>query len=180
MRIVDGKLDLARQIESPNFDKRPEGHISLIVVHCISLPAGHFGNDFVERLFCNQLRGDEHPDFTDLPNLKVSSHLFVRRDGEVLQFVPFHLRAWHAGQSCHQGRQDCNDYSVGIELEGIDSGAYTDAQYEVLAEICSIMLTTWQLEIQSIVGHSDIAPERKEDPGPGFDWQRLQAQLEVE
>lgn len=180
MNIIDGMLDAAEQISSPNFDERPESAIALIVIHCISLPAGHFGNRYVEKLFCNQLKGTEHKDFYNLPKLKVASHLFIRRNGEMIQFVPFYKRAWHAGISSFQGRKNCNDFSVGIELEGMDSGLYTDKQYEILGQICSIMCAHWSLNEDAIVAHSDIAPGRKSDPGPGFDWNRLRDGLKIE
>jgi len=173
MRIFEGILDQAKQIASPNCDERPLKEISLVVIHCISLPAGHFGNTYVEKLFCNEISGDEHPDFCDLPCLKVSSHLFIRRNGEIIQFVPFHKRAWHAGKSEFRGRENCNDFSVGIELEGIDTGEYSQHQYEILGEICSIMQSQWSLDRDVFVAHSDIAPNRKSDPGPGFDWDKL-------
>ncbi|MFT7687843.1 MAG: AmpD protein [Candidatus Azotimanducaceae bacterium] len=173
MQIIEGMLSQAIQIPSPNCDERPEREISLVVIHCISLPAGHFGNDYVEKLFCNQITGNEHEDFCDLSNLKVSSHLFIRRSGEVIQFVPFHQRAWHAGVSEFRGRDHCNDFSVGIELEGVDCGEYSPHQYEILGQICSIMQSQWSLDQDVFVAHSDIAPNRKSDPGPGFDWARL-------
>jgi len=173
MQIHDGKLSIARQINCPNFDERPDGEVSLIVIHCISLPAAHFGSNYVEALFCNEISGTEHDDFGELGDLKVSSHLFIRRDGEVLQFVAFDKRAWHAGNSSYRGRSNCNDYSVGVELEGVEDGEYADSQYSILRQICQEMLKTWSLGPESIVGHCDIAPGRKTDPGDGFDWNRL-------
>jgi AmpD protein len=177
MLIRNGEIDIARQIICSNCDDRPDNEISLIVVHCISLPAGNYDTDFVEALFCNHLQCSAHPDFADLEGLKVSSHLFIRRDGTVLQFVPFHRRAWHAGKSNYAGRESCNDFSVGIELEGVEDGEYADEQYCVLANICQVMLASWSLDSSRIVGHSDIAPGRKKDPGPGFDWDRLKDKL---
>ena len=177
LNIISGRLDIARQVTSPNCNRRPNDEISLIVIHGISLPAGHFGSRYVEALFCNQLKGTEHGDFVELDELKVSSHLFIQRTGEVIQFVPFHLRAWHAGKSIYQGREECNDFSVGIELEGTENDEYADRQYKVLIDICHLMLATWFLGKEAIVGHSDIAPGRKKDPGAGFDWPRLRAGL---
>lgn len=180
MRIRDGIISEVKQVPSSNCDARPDGEISLIVIHCISLPAGHFDTDYVEALFCNQLDCNAHQDFADLDGVKVSSHLFIRRDGQVLQFVPFQLRAWHAGKSSFLGRENCNDFSVGIELEGVEDGEYADRQYEVLADVCRVMLKKWSLDSSRITGHSDIAPGRKRDPGPGFDWERLRGKLRDE
>jgi len=173
MKIADGWLEGARRVVSPNCDARPNAESSLIVVHCISLPAGHFGNDYVEQLFTNCLDCSEHDDFDDIRQLRVSSHLFIRRDGLVTQFVPFHQRAWHAGESSFMGRSQCNDFSIGVELEGVDSGEYTDRQYEALTNVCRLLIANCSIPADHIVGHSDIAPGRKTDPGPGFDWQRL-------
>ncbi len=177
MQISKDRLDIARQIKSPNFDDRPSSEISIIVIHCISLPAGHFGSDFVENLFCNKLDEGSHGDFNDLAGLKVSSHLFIRRNGDVIQFVPFSKRAWHAGKSTFRGRDNCNDFSIGIELEGIENCAYTDTQYNRLRDICREMSSTFNISSDDIVGHSDIAPGRKSDPGERFDWQRLKEGL---
>jgi len=177
MKINTGQLDIAEQAISPNFDSRPENEVSLIVIHCISLPAGHYGSDYVRALFCNELDCLAHDDFVDLQEVKVSSHLFIHRTGLVTQFVPFEKRAWHAGQSVHRGRENCNDFSVGIELEGIDTKTFTDEQYKTLLEVCQEMLDFWSLDLADIVGHSEIAPGRKTDPGLGFDWHRLRSQL---
>jgi AmpD protein len=174
MEIANGLLSTARFCASANCDDRPGNEISLIVVHSISLPAGHYGGDYIEALFCNRLAVDDHADFLDLAGLKVSSHLLIRRDGYLLQFVPIHKRAWHAGESSYRGRPDCNDFSVGIELEGTDMSGYRDVQYDVLAEVCRVLCRQYGIATTSIVGHSDIAPGRKTDPGPGFDWRRLQ------
>lgn len=173
MNIVNGRLSAARQVDSPNCDARPGQEVSLIVIHNISLPAGHFGTDYVEQLFCNELSCDAHPDFRDLGNLRVSSHLLVRRDGSVIQFVPFHKRAWHAGKSHYQGRENCNDFSVGIELEGTDDSGYCGVQYSVLADICKDLARVYGVSLADITGHCDIAPGRKTDPGPSFQWERL-------
>jgi AmpD protein len=177
MTIKAGQLDIAQQATSPNFDSRPDNEISLIVIHCISLPAGHYGSDYVRALFCNELDCRSHLDFEDLQGVRVSSHLLIHRTGEITQFVPFTRRAWHAGESEHQGRKNCNDFSVGIELEGIDTATFTDEQYKSLLEVCQEMLDCWTLDVADIVGHSEIAPGRKTDPGVGFDWNRLRSGL---
>jgi AmpD protein len=165
---------------SPNFDERPDAEdISLLVIHCISLPPGEFGQNFISQLFCNQLKPNDHPYFEAIHQLKVSAHLLIKRDGGCVQFVPFNQRAWHAGQSCYQGRERCNDFSIGIELEGTESLAYTDAQYKQLSEIINTLLAAYpNLSLQKITGHSDIAPGRKTDPGESFNWPRLYALLE--
>lgn len=170
--ITSGLVKEARQHLSPNCDSRPdESDISLIVIHGISLPPGKFGKDYIDQLFCNQLNPDEHPYFKDVSELKVSSHLLIRRDGEVVQYVPFQKRAWHAGVSCYEKRDCCNDYSIGIEMEGEDETPYTDIQYQVLATIIKDLIKSYpELNEQTITGHSDIAPGRKTDPGEAFDW----------
>lgn len=170
-----GLLQPARQCPSPNQDARPDAKpLELIVIHGISLPPGDFGGPHVEELFCNRLDWDAHPYFAEIRGLCVSAHLFIRRDGEVVQFVPFHRRAWHAGESAFRGRLRCNDFSVGIEVEGEDGTAYEDAQYAALAAVCGALLETFpSLNGRCIAGHSDIAPGRKTDPGPAFDWMRL-------
>jgi len=177
MKINAGQLDIAQQAISPNFDDRPQDEVSLIVIHCISLPAGHFGSDYVRQLFCNELNCTAHEDFADLQGVRVSSHLLIRRTGDITQFVPFDKRAWHAGQSSYKGRENCNNFSVGIELEGIDTGTFTDEQYNSLLEVCQEMLNSWSIDVDHIVGHSEIAPGRKTDPGSGFDWGRLRSEL---
>jgi AmpD protein len=179
MLIRDHWLDSAKQVRSPNFDARPKpSDISLIVIHCISLPPGEFGGDFIDRLFCNCLDPKDHPYFEDIYRLKVSAHLLIGRDGKITQYVPFDQRAWHAGVSEFQGRSRCNDYSIGIELEGTDTGAYEDRQYAVLGDVIDTLLHTYLgLSRQRIVGHNNIAPGRKTDPGPQFDWARLQRLL---
>ena len=167
-----GLLAGAKQQASPNYDTRPDStDISLIVIHGISLPPGQFGGDYIDQLFCNQLNPDEHPYFKDIAGLKVSSHLLIRRNGEIVQYVPFHQRAWHAGVSCYQDREGCNDFSIGIELEGDDETPYTAIQYQVLSETTRALLAAYPgLNETQIAGHSDIAPGRKTDPGPFFDW----------
>ncbi len=170
-----GLLDAARQCPSPNRDARPAADdIGLIVIHGISLPPGEFGGDAIDRLFTNTLDPNEHPYFAEIARLRVSAHLLIRRDGEVVQYVPFHERAWHAGRSCWGGREECNDFAIGIELEGTDDTPYTDAQYERLAQVVGALVTAYPaLTKQRLAGHRDIAPGRKTDPGPAFDWQRL-------
>ncbi len=170
----------ARQVPSPNCDERPQsGEIELIVIHGISLPPGHYGGGEIDRLFTNTLDPGEHPYFADIARLEVSSHLLIRRDGELVQYVPFSKRAWHAGQSCYRGRVACNDYSIGIELEGQDDVPYTTVPYERLAEVVQLLVSAWPgLSLEHIAGHCDIAPGRKTDPGPAFDWQALRARLD--
>jgi AmpD protein len=176
---IDKKTGLvqgARQVDSPNCDDRPHaGDPELLVIHGISLPPGEFGGPWIDRMFTNTLPADAHPYFAQIAHLKVSTHLLIRRDGELIQYVPLHMRAWHAGQSCFQGRDACNDYSIGIELEGTDEEAYTEEQYRKLNQLVASLLATYpSLSADRIVGHSDIAPGRKTDPGEAFDWQRLQ------
>lgn len=164
----------ARQVPSPNVDDRPpETEITLLVVHNISLPPGVFGGDAVLRLFTNTLDWASHPAYEPLRALRVSAHFFVRRTGEVIQFVPCGRRAWHAGESEWRGRPRCNDFSIGIELEGTDTAAYADVQYYRLARLAVALRRRYP--IADMVGHSDVAPARKTDPGPAFDWLRLQA-----
>ncbi len=173
-----GWLEGADKIPSPNFNQRPEGEpISLLVIHNISLPPGEFGNDCIERFFTNQLSPDEHPYFQTIAELTVSAHLLIKRTGDLVQFVSFNDRAWHAGVSCFKGREQCNDFSIGIELEGTDDLPYTEAQYSVLNRVVQSLCHRYPLITRErMVGHCDIAPGRKTDPGPAFDWQRLQIQ----
>ncbi|MBN2702348.1 MAG: 1,6-anhydro-N-acetylmuramyl-L-alanine amidase AmpD [Methylothermaceae bacterium] len=172
--IQGGWLKSVKQVPSPNQDERPSGEISLLVIHCISLPPGEFGGTYVDRLFTNRLNFKGHPYFAEIAGLKVSSHLLIDRHGHTTQYVPFHRRAWHAGVSCFQERECCNDFSIGIELEGIETFPYTDAQYATLGRVIHTLLDTYpELSPNRIVGHSDIAPGRKIDPGPSFDWKRL-------
>ncbi|HEY8036097.1 MAG TPA: 1,6-anhydro-N-acetylmuramyl-L-alanine amidase AmpD [Methylobacter sp.] len=175
MRIDRHRLTDITQTPSPNFDERPDpADISLLVIHCISLPPGKFGDHYIDRLFCNQLDPDEHPYFKDVYQLTVSAHLLIKRDGSCVQYVPFDKRAWHAGKSTYEGRERCNDFSIGIELEGTEFVDYTDQQYVQLAAVTRILLEAYpKLSAQRITGHSDIAPGRKTDPGASFDWQRL-------
>lgn len=168
-RIQKGCLDGARFIASPYFNERPIGEmITLLVIHNISLPPKQYGGPYVEQLFTGNLNPKEHVYFSTIYHLEVSSHLFIRRDGEVVQFVSFDKRAWHAGQSCFEGKANCNDYSIGIELEGCDFEPFNEIQYQQLAKITQCLKHYYP--IQTIVGHSDIAPIRKTDPGPYFDW----------
>jgi len=168
-------LQGARRVLSPNCDDRPAGTpISLIVVHGISLPPGEYGGPWIDDLFCNRLDAGAHPHFRGLATLKVSSHLLIRRDGELVQYVPFSKRAWHAGESCYRERSACNDFSIGIELEGQDEEPYTDEQYRQLAAVISVLRRHYpHIVPDALVGHSDIAPGRKTDPGPAFDWEKL-------
>lgn len=170
-----GLLAAARQRSSPNQDERPPGVApELIVIHSISLPPGEFGGPWIDRLFHNRLVPSEHPYFAQIIGLRVSAHLLIRRHGELLQYVPFHRRAWHAGESSWCGRARCNDFSVGIELEGTDQGSYSAAQYRRLAASIRALCRAYPgLSPERVVGHSDIAPGRKTDPGPGFDHARL-------
>jgi AmpD protein len=171
-----GWLTTARPVPSPNYDSRPaDTAITLIVIHNISLPPNEFGGPWIEDLFCNQLDPAAHPYFQAIHELRVSAHLLIRRDGELLQFVPLQQRAWHAGVSCFQGRERCNDFSIGIELEGADTLPYTREQYQQLAQVITILRQHYPtLPDSGLTGHSDIAPGRKTDPGPAFDWDRLQ------
>jgi N-acetyl-anhydromuramoyl-L-alanine amidase len=176
-----GRLRGARFVASPNCDARPDpADVSLLVVHAISLPPGRFGGGFVDRLFTNTLDPAAHPYFRQIHGLRVSSHLCVFRDGAVTQYVPFDRRAWHAGASCFEGRPRCNDFSIGIELEGCDERPFEDRQYRRLAAIARVLMRAWPaITPARIVGHSDIAPGRKTDPGPCFDWIRFDAELEA-
>ena len=165
-----------RQVLSPNHDDRPPGtEISLLVLHSISLPRGQYRGDAVERLFTNRLDPASHPSFADLKGVRVSSHFLIRRDGELIQFVPVEKRAWHAGASSWRGRERCNDFSVGIELEGTDDSAFADPQYFCLSKLVRNLLEV--LPLREIAAHSDVAPDRKSDPGTQFDWRRLFAAL---
>jgi AmpD protein len=173
---VLGRLPAARFVASPNCDERPTGeHITLLVVHSISLPPGRYSGDAVADLFTNRLDPSAHPYFAELAKLRVSAHFFVRRGGELIQFVPTSMRAWHAGLSAWKGRERCNDFSVGIELEGTDTTPFTAAQYRVLARLTRALQAVHP--ITDIVGHADVAPGRKTDPGPGFDWVRYRMLL---
>jgi len=170
-----GLIQPAQQCRSPNQDDRPGGcDPELLVIHAISLPPGNFGGPYIEQLFTNCLDRDEHPYFREIDGMRVSAHLLLRRDGSLMQFVPFSRRAWHAGNSAFRGRDRCNDFSIGIELEGTDDDAYTDPQYQQLTSVVNVLCDTYAgLSARTIAGHCDIAPGRKSDPGPAFDWMRL-------
>ena len=172
--LATGLMRGAKQIASPNYDARPAGvEADLIVIHGISLPPGEFGGPWIERLFTNTLPAEIHPYFAEVAPLRVSSHLVVQRDGALTQYVSFADRAWHAGQSNYQGRAACNDFSVGVELEGADTLPYEATQYEALAAVVAALCAAYpRLSADRLVGHSDIAPGRKTDPGPAFDWPR--------
>jgi AmpD protein len=173
---ADGLLHGVRQVASPNCDERPPGSaVTLLVLHSISVPPGEYGGDAIERLFTNRLDPDAHPYFKEVFSLKVSAHFLVRRDGEVVQFVPVHRRAWHAGESAWRGRRRCNDFSIGVELEGTDAAAFEDVQYERLIPLIGALRSV--LPLQDAAAHSDIAPGRKTDPGPRFDWALVLAEL---
>lgn len=169
-----GVLEGAHQIPSPNFDERPAGAaVELLVIHNISLPPGQYGGPGIVDLFTNRLDPQAHPYFREIAGLRVSSHFLIRRDGELIQFVPCTMRAWHAGQSQWCGRNRCNDFSIGIELEGADELPFEDVQYVVAADLARLL---WQnYPIRDCVGHSDISPGRKTDPGPHFDWARFRS-----
>lgn len=172
--LETGLMRGARQIASPNYDSRPTGvEANLIVVHGISLPPGEFGGPWIDRLFTNTLPAELHPYFAEVGSQRVSSHLVVNRDGAVTQYVSFTERAWHAGKSIYQGREACNDFSVGVELEGTDTLSYEAPQYGALAQVVAALCAAYpRLSPDRLVGHSDIAPGRKTDPGPAFDWPR--------
>jgi len=174
-----GTLSEAEFIASPNFDERPNPEdISLIVIHNISLPPGEFGGPWISDLFTNKLDPNYHPFFREIHEMEVSSHALIRRDGSIIQYVPFHKRAWHAGKSNYQGRERCNDFSIGIELEGSDHTPFEDSQYLQLNRLIKALWSTYDtLSSEALSGHSDIAPGRKTDPGPFFDWSRLRKLL---
>jgi AmpD protein len=172
----DGLIAGCRYVASPNHDERPPGEeATLLVVHSISLPPGEYGGDAIERFFTNCLDPAAHPYFREICALEVSSHFVIRRDGELVQFVPTPRRAWHAGVSRWRGRERCNDFSIGVELEGTDDAGFADAQYRALIELVPALRARHPL--RDLAAHSDIAPGRKTDPGPGFDWPRLLAAL---
>lgn len=160
---------------SPNFNNRPEGsEIDLIVIHSISLPPGEYGGCFINDFFCNQLDASVHPYFQEIKDLQVSAHLLINRKGKLTQFVSFLDRAWHAGRSSFEGRENCNDFSIGIELEGLEGSTFEEAQYRTLAKTCITLMQHFPaINADRICGHSDIAPGRKIDPGVGFDWQHF-------
>ena len=176
VELQSGWLPGTRRVDSPNFDARPGDEApSLLVLHAISLPPGEYGGAAIEQLFTNRLDPQAHPYYAGLRDLRVSAHFLVRRDGELVQFVATDRRAWHAGVSSWRGRARCNDFSVGVELEGTDTEAFTPEQYERLAGLVVALRRT--LPLRDVAAHSEIAPGRKTDPGPHFDWQRLLARL---
>ncbi|MBS3802960.1 MAG: 1,6-anhydro-N-acetylmuramyl-L-alanine amidase AmpD [Oleiphilaceae bacterium] len=177
---VSGRLSGARWCPSPNFGARPSDcGISLLVIHNISLPPGQYAGPAIEQFFCNQLDPREHPYFESIAGMQVSSHLLIRRDGECVQFVNLRDRAWHAGRSSFEGRPECNDYSIGIELEGTDHESYTELQYQTLDRVSRQIMAAWPaITGARVTGHSDIAPGRKTDPGPAFDWQGYRQRLQ--
>lgn len=174
-----GWLQSAEVIRSPNFDARPDNaQIRLIVVHCISLPPGEYGGGHIQDFFCNNLQVDTHPYFESICQMTVSAHCLIERDGNVIQFVSFEDRAWHAGESQWRGESACNDFSIGIELEGCDHQSYEASQYRSLADLISLLRERYaDIDSDAVTGHSDIAPARKTDPGPAFDWARLRQLL---
>lgn len=174
---VSGLIQGARFVSSPNCDSRPDGApIDTLVIHSISLPPGKFGGPAIEQLFCNCLNPDEHSYYREIKDLKVSAHVLIRRNGELVQFVPLHQRAWHAGQSYCEGRTRINDFSIGIELEGADNLPFEEVQYESLVRFTNVLRRVYPaITPERIYGHCDIAPGRKTDPGPMFDWKRYLA-----
>ena len=174
MKIKNHRLQDINFLESPNFNDRPlDEDISLLVIHSISLPPKKYDTDHIERFFLNELDFSSHNFYKNIDDMKVSAHVLIKRNGEVIQFVPFNKRAWHAGVSSYKGKNDCNNFSIGIELEGSDDDIFEDIQYEQLSLITSLLITEYDLITKdNIKGHSDIAPERKTDPGVLFDWDR--------
>ncbi|MGY3858190.1 1,6-anhydro-N-acetylmuramyl-L-alanine amidase AmpD [Aeromonas intestinalis] len=179
---ADGWCEQASRVPSPHHNERTSpDDISLLVVHGISLPPGQFGGPWIDDLFLGRLDPDAHPYFADIHQLKVSAHCLIRRDGELVQYVPFGARAWHAGVSSWEGREACNDFSIGIELEGTDEAPYSDAQYEVLVGLSRAISRHYpSITAERIVGHCDIAPGRKSDPGESFEWDRYKSLLNFE
>ena len=178
-QVIDGQLIGARQIASPNYNQRPEQtEIQLLVVHNISLPPSQFGGGYIEQFLQNQLDWSVHPYFQTIEGMQVSTHLLILRSGEVLQFVNFNDRAWHAGRSTYLAKKECNDYSIGIELEGSDDTPFEEVQYTVLAEVIGVLQAAYPKILQHLAGHSDIAPGRKTDPGPFFDWAKTRALIQ--
>lgn len=178
LQVVDGVLQGARFIASPNFNQRPDHtDIQLVVIHNISLPPSQFGGGYIEQFFQNKLDWDVHPYFKTIEGMQVSAHLLILRSGEILQFVNFKDRAWHAGRSTYMANPECNDYSIGIELEGSDDQDFTEQQYQALVEVVATLQHAYPKIKSHIAGHSDIAPGRKTDPGPHFQWAYFRDQL---
>lgn len=177
-QVIQGQLKGARQVPSPNFNQRPQQtEIQLVVIHNISLPPSQFGGGYIEQFFQNRLDWSAHPYFQTIEGMQVSAHLLILRSGEVLQCVNFNDRAWHAGRSSYLAKPECNDYSIGIELEGSDDLTFEAIQYQVLAEVVSALQQAYPKIQRHLAGHSDIAPGRKTDPGPYFDWSRFRSLL---
>lgn len=173
-QVIEGQLIGARQIASPNYNARPaHSEIELLVVHNISLPPSQFGGGYIEQFFQNKLDWSLHPYFQTIQGMQVSTHLLILRSGEVLQFVNFNQRAWHSGRSTYLGKKECNDYSIGIELEGSDDLPFQEIQYQVFAHVVTVLQATYPKLLQHVAGHSDIARGRKTDPGPYFDWLKI-------
>jgi AmpD protein len=172
MKIINHCLQQADQIPSPNYDDRPANvTVSLLVIHCISLPPEQFGGNYIDQLFCNQLNPDDHPYFKEIYQLKVSSHLLIKRTGDIVQYVPFNKRAWHAGLSEYKGKNKCNDFSIGIELAGSENQPYTADQYQQIITVSQALIEHYpNLSAKHITRHSDISPSRKTDPGESFKW----------
>jgi len=178
VKIKNHKIVGAKWCPSINYNERPSVDIDLLVIHNISLPPNQFGGSYIEDFFCNQLQCDEHPYFQQIKDLRVSAHLLIRRDGEVVQFVAFNKRAWHAGRSEFNGKAECNDFSIGIELEGGDDIPFEEIQYATLTQVTQAIMQAYpQIEGERIVGHSDIAPGRKTDPGRCFNWPKYKNSL---
>jgi len=176
--MIDGWYQSAKHIRSANFNQRPNDEISLLVIHNISLPLGEFDNGHIIELFCNELDCNAHKSFSSLEGVEVSAHFLIDREGVVTQFVSCHDRAWHAGLSCFDGREGCNDFSIGIELEGSDFTPFTDSQYQSLAILTKDIQQMYpSITNDRIVGHEHIAPGRKTDPGPYFDWDRYKSEI---
>jgi len=176
MQLNEGWLVGVRQVRSLHYDCRPDDECpSLLVVHNISLPPGEFGGPWIDALFTGTLDATAHPFFAEIAHLRVSAHCLIRRDGEIVQYVPFDKRAWHAGISRYCGRERCNDFSIGIELEGTDTLPYTEMQYQQLAAITQALVALYPAIADNMTGHSNIAPGRKTDPGPAFDWAKFHA-----
>ena len=174
LTIKGGWVAMARKVSSPNYNQRPEhAPIRLIVIHNISLPPAQFGGGYIEQFFQNQLDPSIHPYFDEIKDLQVSAHLLITRDGELIQFVSLDDRAWHAGRSCYQGVENCNDFSIGIELEGTYDLPFTEAQYQTLLPLLDVIQQAYPATLGHVVGHNDIAPNRKTDPGACFDWSRI-------
>jgi AmpD protein len=176
--IKNGWLENSEKCLSPHFETRDNSEVSLLVIHNISLPAKQFGGNYISDLFLGCLDPKAHPSFEEIYQLRVSAHCLIRRDGEIIQYVSFNNKAWHAGVSCYQGRTKCNDFSIGIELEGADDIPYTDKQYQQLSQLTVLLLGTYPNINDNIVGHNDIAPERKTDPGEAFDWQKYKEMID--